>query len=150
MPRPSRTCAFGVSSETPLLFIISLLLKNFLTALDLIKSKIYHLRNVKTLNSPSDCLHDWANWARQIMPAKNAGRKGGIKGPYFLFFQACSCNSIHQRQEPVEINIHHSVMWSRDWKGTARSLRSLKICSSHFRPKRSRLSSRHLLIKWLL
>ena len=149
MPRPSRTCAFGVSSEASLLFIISVLLKNFLTALDLIKSKMYHLKKCED-SQQSFRLFAWLS---KLSKTKNAGQEcwtEGRKGPYFLFFQACSCNSIHQRQEPVEINIHHSVMWSRDWKGTARSLRSLKICSSHFRPKRSRLSSRHLLIKWLL
>ena len=51
--------------------------------------------------------------------------EGREEGPYFLFYQACLCNSTHQRQEPVEINIHHTVMWSCDWKGTC--LQSTKL-----------------------
>ena len=122
--------------------------RNFLTALDLLKSKI----STKKLEDSQQSVRLFA-WLSKLSKTKNAGQecwKEGREGPYFLFYQACLCNSTHQRQEPVEINIHHTVMWSHDCKGTACSLWSLKICSCHFRPKRSRLSSRHLLIKWLL
>ena len=119
-----------------------------ITALDLLKSWI----SPKKLEDSRQSVRLFA-WLSKLSKTKNAGQecwKEGREGPYFLFYQACSCNSTRQRQEPVEINRHHTVIWSRDCKGTACSLWSLKICSCHFRPKRSRLSSRHLLIKWLL
>lgn len=66
---------------------------SLITALDLLKSKYIHPRNLNTLSSPSDCLHDWTNWDRQKMPAKNAGRKGGRD---YIF-----CSTRHVRVTPL-------------------------------------------------
>ena len=62
MSQPSRTCAFGARFQSRLLFIISLLLKNFLTALHVtMVAKFLDLNNLSRQRRPFTSSNDvWA------------------------------------------------------------------------------------------